>query len=120
MIRQVNIKRDGEELGAWPFDVVFSLVRSGSLLPTDTFWADGMDEWKPLSEAIPPSPSRTKSAIFVGRADEECAWMFYCRDGCTVIGPRPMDEMLSLMMLGVLTDDDLVFITLGDRWDVCC
>jgi hypothetical protein len=54
MIRQLKIAREGQELGAWPFDVVFSLLRCGSLVPTDTFWIEGMEEWKPLSEVVPP------------------------------------------------------------------
>jgi hypothetical protein len=116
MIRQLKIARDGQELGAWPYDVVFALVRCGRLLPTDTFWIEGMDDSRPLSEALPPPPCHSKPATFLGRDDEDMPWVFYCRDGCTVIGPRPGDEILSLIFSGSLTDDNLIFIASGDRW----
>jgi len=54
------LSHDGETSLA--FDVVFALIRCGLLLPTDTFWIDGMGGWKPLSEATPLSPSHTKPA----------------------------------------------------------
>ena len=97
--------------------MVFALVRCGSLVLTDTFWVEGMDEWKPLSEAFPPSPSHTKPATFLGREDDESTWTFYCRDGYTVVGPRPIDEVEVLMFLGFLDDDHLVFLAgCFDRW----
>jgi hypothetical protein len=116
MVRQLSISRNGQELGAWPFDVVFALFRCGSLLSTDTFWIDGMDDWRPLSEAIPPAPSHIKSANFLGRDDDEMAWTFYCRDGATVIGPRPVDEIIGLILIGLLTEAHLIFIASGERW----
>src|ERR1700730_17880891 len=99
MIRKLKIARDSQELGVWPFDVVFALFRCGKLMPTDTYWIDGMEDPKPLSEIIPPPPSHTKSVTFLGRDDEDMNWVFYCRDGSTVIGPRPVDEILLLIFL---------------------
>ncbi len=59
MSRLVTINREGEEIGAWPYDVVFALYRCGSLVESDTFFVEGMTEPAPLSEALPPSPSRS-------------------------------------------------------------
>ena len=116
MIRQLKVSRDGQELGTWPFDLMFALIRCGSLVPSDTFWIDGMDEYRSLAEIIPPSPSHSKPAKFLGRADDDFAWAFYCRDGSTVIGPRPIDEVMSSILLGRLKEDDLVFIAGEEKW----
>jgi hypothetical protein len=75
-----------------------------------------MDDWKPISDVIPPSPSHTKIATFTGRADDETGWAFYCRDGTTVIGPRPLDEILAFIYLDGLSDDNLIFIVGTERW----
>jgi len=88
-----------KELGAWPYDLVFALHRCGVLLETDTFLVEGMNEAKPLLEAIPPSPSRSNLAEFLGRDDDESAWVFYSRDDHIVIGPRSIDEVFSLILL---------------------
>jgi len=112
----MKIARDGQELGAWPFDVVFALIRCNSLVPTDTFWIEGMDEWRTLSEAIPPSPSHTRPATFLGRDDEDMPWAFYCRGDTTVIGPRPFYEVLLSICFGNLTEENLVFVMGEERW----
>jgi hypothetical protein len=114
--REISIMRDGENLGAWPYDVVFALYRCGSLLPTDTYLVEGMDAPAALSQALPPSPSLTIPAQLIGRDDDESAWTFYCRDGCTVVGPRPIDEIFCLIFIGSLTDDHLIFIAGSERW----
>jgi hypothetical protein len=114
--RQISIMRDGNDLGAWPYDVVFALYRCGSLLPTDTYLVEGMDAPAALIDAFPPSPSRSIPAEFLGRDDDESAWTFYCRDGHTVIGPRPIDEIFCLVFVGALTDDHLIFLAGSERW----
>jgi len=108
--------RDGEELGAWPYDLVIRAASLRRVLETDTFLVEGMNEAKPLLEAIPPSPSRSISAEFLGRDDDESAWVFYSRDDHIVIGPRSIDEVFSLILTGTLSDDHLIFFAGGERW----
>jgi hypothetical protein len=116
MSRLVSIFRDGEELGAWPYDIVFALYRCGSLVATDTFLVEEMSEPAPLTDALPPSPSRSFAAEFLGRDDDESRWTFFCRDERVIIGPRPLDEILSLILVGTLLDEHLIFIAGGERW----
>jgi hypothetical protein len=116
MIREIRVARDGRELGAWPFDVIFALIRSESLAPTDSFWIKGMEEWKPLSAIIPPLLPGTQGATFLGRDDEEAGWGFYCRDGSIVVGPRPVDEIMALIFIGGLSDNHLVHVASSERW----
>lgn len=47
----VHVARDGQEIGQYSQPVFNSLIESGRLLPTDCFWVEGMDNWKPLSLA---------------------------------------------------------------------
>jgi hypothetical protein len=116
MSREVRIARNGELLGTWPYDIVFAKFRCGLLLATDTVQGTDMEQPRPLAEVVPPPPSNSKRPVFVGRDDDECAWTFYCRDGLTVVGPRPIDEVIALMLIGGLGDNHLIFIAGDERW----
>lgn len=75
-----------------------------------------MSEAKPLLEAIPPAPARSISAEFLGREDDDSAWAFYCRDNRAVVGPRPIEEIFSLILTDTLVDDHLIFFAGEERW----
>lgn len=58
----ISISRDGVEIGEWPESVVRTLYLEGSLLGTDYFWREGMEEWKPLLSLVKSSPTTSKDA----------------------------------------------------------
>ena len=47
----VHVSRDGQEVVQYSQQVFNNLIEAGRLLPTDFFWVEGMDDWKPLSLA---------------------------------------------------------------------
>lgn len=60
------IARDGKEIGAYRRSALTTLARSGELLPTDSYWHDGMTDWQPLESLLgaevwikPVQPSAT-------------------------------------------------------------
>lgn len=46
----VKIARDGEDIGDFSWSEIRSLVASGSILPTDHYWYEGMAEWRLVGE----------------------------------------------------------------------
>ena len=46
---QINIGRNGQQLGSFSEDEVREGLRSGTFLPTDLGWHEGLAEWQPLS-----------------------------------------------------------------------
>jgi predicted RNA-binding Zn-ribbon protein involved in translation (DUF1610 family) len=46
----VHISRGGAELGSFPWSEIRSLIASGSVLPTDHYWREGMAEWRLVGE----------------------------------------------------------------------
>jgi hypothetical protein len=115
--RLLTISRDGQEIGTWPLDVAIALIRAGAILETDTYWIEGMDGGEPLGTIFPPAPSPEKSTTFAGRdKDDESYWMFYCRDGETVVGPRTQEEIGGLILSGILKPDDLLSAPGLEKW----
>jgi len=55
---KISISRDGVEIGEWPENDVRTFYREGSLLGTDYYWREGMEEWKPLLDLVKPPPPR--------------------------------------------------------------
>ena len=46
----VYIQRDGQQYGPYPQEDIQGHLASGTLLPTDMAWQEGMADWVPLSE----------------------------------------------------------------------
>ena len=115
MTKKIYIARDGNELGGWPYDVVLGLFRYASLLPTDHFWTEGMDEWELLTAIIPP-PLSGEEEYLRGRDDEEDEWAFYSRDGSTVVGPRSVVEIGSMVDGTFLTEEAQIFLPSAGQW----
>lgn len=71
-----NIARDGQQLGVFSESQIQENIGSGTCLPTDLAWCEGMVDWKPLSElfsgtvdgaTLPPVPPQFyMPAQFVG------------------------------------------------------
>ena len=47
----IHVCRNGVEIGQYTRQDFEYLLSHDRLFPTDYFWSDGMDEWKPLSAA---------------------------------------------------------------------
>ncbi len=92
-----------------------SLFRHATLLPADHFWIEGMDEWELLTAIIPPPLSGTKESLR-GRDDEEDEWAFYSRDGRTVVGPRTVAEIGSMVDGTFLTTQAQIFLPSVGHW----
>jgi hypothetical protein len=45
----VMIARGEADLGTFPREQLPKLVRDGEIKPTDIYWHEGMDRWKPLA-----------------------------------------------------------------------
>jgi hypothetical protein len=54
----VQIARNGEVIGSYEAKFIEPLLESGQILPTDSFWIEGMGAWEPVSRrwnvAVPP------------------------------------------------------------------
>jgi len=46
----VHVSRQGEKFGPYKYATAKAHLEGGQLLPTDSAWYEGMDEWKPLGE----------------------------------------------------------------------
>ena len=46
----VYIQREGQQYGPYPQEDIQGHLASGTLLPTDMAWQEGMADWVPLSE----------------------------------------------------------------------
>ena len=51
----LSIARDGQEIGEWTETQVRTFYQDGQLLGTDSYWHEGMAEWKPLRNLMKPS-----------------------------------------------------------------
>ena len=47
---QVHIDRNGERYGPYNIEDINAYLASGTLLPTDLAWQDGMTDWLPISQ----------------------------------------------------------------------
>lgn len=45
----IHIARNGEEIGAWPANLIADMTKSGSVRATDYWWIEGMSEWQPMA-----------------------------------------------------------------------
>jgi hypothetical protein len=78
----ISISRNGVEIGEWPENDVRTLYREGSLMGTDYYWREGMEEWKPLLSLVKPPPPTPMSketdsslpAISGERKDKDSKW----------------------------------------------
>jgi len=110
------VAREGEKIGAWPYDVVIALFRSGHLLPTDYYWNGRMNDWKEIESLLPPSRDRNKPLHLSGRENDDDVWVYYCRKGDRVVGPRTQTEILAMIWTGDIADEDALFFEPKDRW----
>lgn len=67
----IHVARDGQEIGEYTSQVFNSLMDSGRLLPTDHFWVEGMDDWKPLAVAKSYFGHREKCRHCGGKMSEQ-------------------------------------------------
>jgi NADH pyrophosphatase NudC (nudix superfamily) len=67
----IHVSRDGEEIGQYTQQAFNDLIQHGRLFPTDYFWVDGMDEWKPLSLAKSYLGHREKCRHCGGKMTEQ-------------------------------------------------
>ena len=76
----VHISREGEKHGPYKYETAKIHLEGGQLLPTDSAWHEGMDEWKSLGEVYPQVvPGSTQSitatpsgpATYTPAAEEE-------------------------------------------------
>ena len=54
-MNKITVARNGEEIGSYTQVEIEHLAGSRFLLPDDHYWMDGMADWLPLSELVPPS-----------------------------------------------------------------
>lgn len=112
----VSIARDGQTVGQWPYDVAVALVRAGYLNISDHYWMEGMEDWKQLEFLLPPSRNRSKPLKLSGCENNDDVWVYYCRKGDRVVGPRTQTEILAMIWTGDITDEDALFFEPMDRW----
>lgn len=67
---QINIGRNGQQLGNFSEEEVREGLQTGKLLPTDLGWHEGLADWQPLSSlaivggiAPPPAPLGTLPGV---------------------------------------------------------
>ena len=54
-MNKITVARNGEEIGSYTKVEIEHLAGSSFLLPDDHYWMDGMADWRPLSELVPPN-----------------------------------------------------------------
>ena len=54
-MNKITVARNGEEVGSYTQVEIEHLAGSSFLLPDDHYWMDGMPDWRPLSELVPPA-----------------------------------------------------------------
>ena len=73
----ITIAKNGQQIGPFDEAQVAGMLKSGMLATTDLGWAEGMDEWKPLSSfgkfqsfatELPPKPDYPAQ----GEIDPKC------------------------------------------------
>ena len=76
----LNISRNGVEIGAWPEEDVVVLYREGQLLRSDYYWKPGMSEWALLSQFVtappPPTPQPTALPDALPHPSSERLWLW--------------------------------------------
>jgi hypothetical protein len=45
----IHIARGGEEIGAWPANLVADMRKKGNITADDHWWIEGMSEWQPMA-----------------------------------------------------------------------
>ena len=60
-----HLGRNGQQLGQFSEEVLQQGLKSGEFLPSDLVWTDGMSDWLPLSQVLPPpvEEKETSSAV---------------------------------------------------------
>lgn len=53
----ISICRDEKEIGTWPFRLLPAMEKLGEVRRDDFYWRAGMEEWRPLSDIMPPEPT---------------------------------------------------------------
>jgi hypothetical protein len=51
-IKHYHLIRSGKEIGAFPEPAIQLMLDSGRLEPDDLCWAEGMADWRPVSERL--------------------------------------------------------------------
>lgn len=52
----IQIARDGEVIGTYPASAMPALVAAASVLPSDMYWQEGMEEWALVGQTWQPQP----------------------------------------------------------------
>jgi TM2 domain-containing membrane protein YozV len=52
---KIMVARNGEDVGSYTQVEIEHLKESNFLFPDDHYWMDGMPEWRPLTELVPPT-----------------------------------------------------------------
>lgn len=52
MSAQITISRDGQHYGPYSMEDLTGHLESGSIVPDDLAWMEGMEEWRPLREIV--------------------------------------------------------------------
>ena len=63
----IQIARNGEVVGAYQVAAMPSLVASGSVLPTDQYWHEGMNDWAAVGITWQAAASQAQAASSAGR-----------------------------------------------------
>ena len=66
--REIQVARDKIVLGALPETDARQLLQIGFFKPTDIFWAEGMTEWKLLTELAAERPRQNRSKQWFDQA----------------------------------------------------
>jgi TM2 domain-containing membrane protein YozV len=53
----VHIARNGQEVGAWPANLIADMTKAGAVQPTDHWWVEGMSDWQPMAALQSPAPA---------------------------------------------------------------
>ena len=63
------VLQNGQQAGPFPVETVTEMIRLGTFAPGDLAWGEGMAEWQPLSELLPPSAASPTTAPKYTRAE---------------------------------------------------
>ena len=63
----VYVSRDGQQYGPYPIEDVRAHMASGSLLPTDHAFCEGMTDWAPLEQVLASAANQSPSVAATAR-----------------------------------------------------
>ena len=107
----IQISRNNQLFGSIEFQQLVAMMQAGQLLPSDSYWHPGVNQWFPLQTM--PELQGVLQCLFAQSADQTTYYLF--RNGANE-GPYGFKQLAAALQTGHLRSSDSVFRSDLQSW----